>query len=56
VGYELLDEGVDGGAGLDEEDHLTGALELGNKLLDRLGANDVGAYDGVMPAKRRGAA
>ena len=43
VGHELLNESVNGGTGLDEEDHLTGALELGNKLLDGLGANDVGA-------------
>lgn len=46
VGRELVDEGVDGGAGLDEDDHLTRALELGNKLLDRVGGDDVGACEG----------
>jgi len=43
VGDELVDESVNGGTGLDEKDHLAGALELGDKLLDGLGANDVGA-------------
>lgn len=43
VGEELLNESVDGGTGLDEENYLARALKLGNEFLDRLGANDVGA-------------
>lgn len=43
MGEELLNESVDGGTGLDEENHLARALKLGNEFLDRLGANDVGA-------------
>lgn len=43
--YELVDESVDGGACLDEDDHLTWALELGNELLNRVGGNDVCACD-----------
>lgn len=41
VGSQLLDKGVHGGAGLDEEDHLARALELGNKLLNRVCAHDI---------------
>ncbi len=41
-GGELGDELVDGGAGLDEEDDLAGALELGSELLDGVGADDLG--------------
>lgn len=42
VGYELLNKGVDGGASLDEKDNLARPLEFFNKLLDRVGALDVG--------------
>ena len=41
---KLVDESVDSRTGLDEEDDLARALELGNKLLDRVCALDVGAY------------
>jgi hypothetical protein len=41
VGLELLDEGVDGGTGLDEEDDLSGSLQVGTELLDGVGTNDV---------------
>ena len=44
-GNELLDEVVDGRAGLDEEDDLAGSLELCDKLLEGVGALDVGACD-----------
>jgi hypothetical protein len=40
--FELLDERVDGGSGLDEEDDLSGSLELFAELLDGVGADDVG--------------
>jgi hypothetical protein len=50
VGLELGDEVVDGLAGLDEEDDTTGRLELGAELLDRVGANDVGACMSAMPS------
>ena len=43
VGDELLDELVNGRTGLDEEDDLAGALELGAKLLNGVRANDLGA-------------
>ena len=43
VGNKLLDELVDSRASLDEKDNFAGALELGAELLDRPGANDVGA-------------
>jgi hypothetical protein len=41
VGNELLDEGIDGRASLDEEDDLTGALELRDELLDRVSTLNV---------------
>lgn len=44
VGEELSNEVVDGLAGLDKKDDTAGALELGAELLNRVGANDVGAY------------
>ena len=43
VRYELLDESVDSRTGLDEEDDLARALELRNKLLNRVRALDLGA-------------
>ena len=42
-GDELLDEVVDGRAGLDEEDDLARALELLAELLNRPGTDNVGA-------------
>lgn len=39
-GQELLDPVVDGLAGLDEEHDAAGALELGDKLLDGVGADN----------------
>lgn len=44
VGFELTDEGVDGGTGLDEEDDLTGSFELGAEFLDGVGADHVLAW------------
>lgn len=41
---ELADEVVDGPAGLDEEDYPARFLELGAKLLDGVGADDIGAW------------
>ena len=43
VRNELLDESVNGRPSLDEEDDLAGTLELGAELLDRPGADDLGA-------------
>jgi hypothetical protein len=43
VRLELADEVVDGRAGLDEEDDLARRLELLAELLDRVGADDLGA-------------
>lgn len=43
MGNKLLDETVDGIPSLDEEDNLARTLELGSKLLDRAGANNIGA-------------
>lgn len=40
---ELLNEAVNSVTGLDEENDLARALELGHKVLDRVSANDVGA-------------
>ena len=34
LGDELVDEGIDGSTGLDEEDDFAGALELGDELVD----------------------
>ena len=42
-GDELLDEVIDGGTGLDEEDDLAGALELAAELLDGPRADDLSA-------------
>ena len=42
VGLELLNEGIDCGTGLDEEDDLSGSLQVGTKLLNGVGTNDVG--------------
>ena len=41
--HELVNESIDGGTSLDEEDNLARALELRDKLLDRVRALDVGA-------------
>lgn len=41
---ELLDESVDGGTSLDEEDNLARGLELCDELLDRVCALDFCAY------------
>jgi hypothetical protein len=43
VGLELADEVVYGLTGLDEEDDSPWGLELGAQLLDRVGADNVGA-------------
>lgn len=43
MGLELSDEAVNSNAGLDEEDNLARGLKLGNKFLDRVSADDVGA-------------
>jgi hypothetical protein len=40
---ELLNKGVDGLSGLDEEDDLSRSLELGAELLNRVSSDDVGA-------------
>ena len=40
VGLELLNEGIDCGTGLDEEDDLSGSLEFGAKLFDGVSSND----------------
>ena len=45
VRLELSNEVVDGLTGLDEEDDSSGSLEVGAELLDRLGADDVGACE-----------
>lgn len=45
VRLELLDEVVDGRAGLNEEDNLAGALELLAELLDRVGTDDGLAWE-----------
>jgi hypothetical protein len=37
---EGFDEGVNGGAGLDQQHHAAGFLELGDELLDAVGADD----------------
>lgn len=44
VGLELLDEGVDGGTGLDEQDDLSGSLQVGAELLNGVGTDDVLAW------------
>ena len=41
VGQDLIDEGVHGAARLDHEHDLARALERGDELLDRLGAEPV---------------
>ena len=45
VRNELFNKGVDGRAGLDEEDDLAGALELLAELLNGPCADDVGACE-----------
>lgn len=42
---KLLDERVDGLTGLDKEDDLSRGLELGAKLLDRVGSDNVGTCE-----------
>ena len=39
---ELLNEAVDGGSGLDQQNDLSGSLKLFAKLLDGVGTDDVG--------------
>lgn len=39
---ELLNEAVDGGSGLDQQDNLSGSLELLAELLDGVSTDDVG--------------
>lgn len=46
MGGELVDEGVYSRAGLDEEDDLTGGLQLCAELLNGMCALDVGTYAG----------
>lgn len=43
VGDELVDEGIDGSTGLDEEDDLARPLELRDKLLDGVSTLDIRA-------------
>ena len=43
LGDELVDEGIDGSTGLDEEDDFAGALELAAELLDGPRADDLSA-------------
>lgn len=43
VGQELVNEGIDSRASLDKKDDLARALQLGAKLLDGVGADNVGA-------------
>lgn len=43
VGLELSDEAVNGITSLDEEDDLARGLKLGDKIRDRVSADDVGA-------------
>ena len=50
---ELLDESVDGGTSLDEEDDLARALQLLAKLLDAPCALDVGAFATLLSARER---
>jgi hypothetical protein len=45
VRLELGDKVVDGLTGLDEEDDLSGGLELLAELLDRVSTDDVGAWE-----------
>ena len=45
--HELVNESVDGGTSLDEEDDLARALELRDKLLNRVRALNVGACRGL---------
>lgn len=40
--FELSDKAVDGGTGLDQQDDLSGSLELLAELFDGVGTNDVG--------------
>ena len=51
--HQLVDEGVDGGAGLDEEHDAAGLLQLGHHLLQGVGANDLGAL-GLVLKKPKG--
>lgn len=50
---ELLDESVDGRTSLDEQDDFTGALELGNELLNGVRALDLGALVAMRLQKTR---
>jgi len=52
MGSELLDEGVNGQTGLDEEDNFAWLLEFGNELLDGVSTLDFGAYKGKNPSIR----
>jgi len=46
IGDELLDEGVNGIAGLYKENDFAWPFQFGGKLLDGVGALDIGAYKG----------
>ena len=52
MGSELLDEGINGRTGLDEEDNFAWLLELRNELLDGVSTLNVGAYKGKSPLIR----
>jgi len=52
MGDELLDEGVDGIAGLDEEDDFAWSLQLGSELLDGVSTLDIGSYQAKRPFVR----
>ena len=43
VGYDLVDECIDGSTGLDEKDDLARPLELRDKLLDGVSTLDIRA-------------
>ena len=49
MGDELLDEGVNSVAGLDEEDNFAWPLQLGSELLDRVGSLHLGSYNAERP-------
>ena len=43
MGNKLVNEGIDGSSCLDEEDDFARLLELGDELLNRVSALDLGA-------------
>ena len=49
MGDELLDEVINGVAGLDEEDDFTRPLQLGSEFLDGVSTLDIGSYKPKRP-------